>query len=415
MYPFLRGFLRKCKSIAGTPRRMLVIHDSTSKKKHIVNTKKHKVRNAIKIGFIVQMPEVWDKEAPVFEALLEDKRFEVCMIIVPHYNFSKSCLEKYGEEQRYFEGKYPKVTAILLKDENDMPIDDSFDYIFYQRCWEHYLPPQLRCKNVIQHAITCYIPYCYHESPESTKYYQKKFFWYLNKFYCCSKDQYEQVKQIKGVECNYFGYPAIDTIQYMNSSHDSINILWTPRWTDDPEFGGTSFNRNRNRIFDLFKLSPDIRLTLRPHPLTFENAIKQGWMMPSDVNDYKEKVNKMGAALDNNKLIEETFQSTDVLITDFSSAIITFFLSGRPIIYCADYGFPLTDTFQNIMNSIYIAKDWADIYRITQDLINGKDPLYGKRQEVIKHIELRASSVDDIINDLVITVNGDADLTDQKY
>ena len=70
---------------------------------------------------------------------------------------------------------------------------------------------------------------------------------------------------------------------------------------------------------------------------------------------------------------------------------------------------------QDIMNSIYIAKDWADIYRITQDLINGKDPLYGKRQEVIKHIELRASSVDDIINDLVITVNGDADLTDQKY
>ena len=42
----------------------------------------------IRIGFIVQMPEVWDKEAPLLEALINDERFEVTLLVVPEYDLS---------------------------------------------------------------------------------------------------------------------------------------------------------------------------------------------------------------------------------------------------------------------------------------------------------------------------------------
>ena len=308
---------------------IMEIAKSKKKKDIILRKKRTKERSNIKIGFIVQMPEVWDKEAPLFEALIKDNRFDVYLIIVPHYDFSISKLSQYGAEKQYFTKKYPDVKTVLLKNENDMVIDDTYDYIFYQRCWEIYLPKQLRCKNVINFAMTCYIPYCYHCTPTHVSYYENDFFWYLNKFYCCSEDQFNQVSEIGNIECQYLGFPVIDSLQYSSSSRNEINILWTPRWTDDQSLGGTSFNVNKYKVLELLNQSKKISLYLRPHPLTFENAIKQKWMSKDEVEEYKKLVVESGAYFDSNKLIEDTFTNTDILITDFTSAIITFFLSGR--------------------------------------------------------------------------------------
>ena len=373
------------------------------KKKKIFKEKRRKV-DQIKVGFVVQMPEIWDKEAPLFEAMLSDKRFDAYLIIVPHYDLANSRLDQYGEERAYFVEKYPMSQIVLMNDLDDMVIDDSYDYIFYQRCWEIYIPDQLRCKNVINHAITCYIPYCYHGAPEPMSYYRTDFFRYLCKFYCCSVDQYEQVKNIDRLSCDYLGYPVIDSVKYEPNAHSTINILWTPRWTDSPEVGGTSFNRNRDAILSISELYSNVKLVLRPHPLTFENAIKQGWMTEPEIEEYKKRVITSGASFDKNKIIEDTFVDTDILITDFSSSIITYFLSGRPIIYCADYNFVMIDTFRDIIQSTYIARNWNETLKILNDLINGHDPKYDERRKIIEKIKKTGSSVDDIMRDLYNTI-----------
>ena len=396
----INGLHRRYKYLIETPCRMRSVSDSKKKKEQILNEKKNRKNKKIKVGFIVQMPEVWDKEAPLFDAMLVDDRFYLYLIIVPHYDFTNSKLERYGEEKKYFTRKYPDVKTLLLKDENDMVVDDSFDYIFYQRCWENYLPEQLRCKNVINYAMTCYIPYCYHCTPMVVSYYKTDFFWYLNKFYCCSEDQYKQVKKIGDIECQYLGFPVIDSLCYEDTRNKKFNILWTPRWSDDRSLGGTSFNTNKYNILNLSKKFERVLLTMRPHPLTFENAIKQKWMTETEVEEYRELVKESGAVFDDNKLIEDTFNSTDILITDFSSVIMTFFLSGRPIIYCAGKDFAMTETFREIINSLYIATKWEDVQRIVRDLMDGKDPLYEKRQMIIHRIDRTKSSVNNIIEDL---------------
>ena len=395
---------RKIKNIIKIPYHFLCILNASRRKAAIKKMKKYTESKKIKVGFIVQMPEIWDKEAPVYEAMSIDKRFEVSLIIVPHYNLNESKLESYGEEKEFFMTKYPKATFILLKDQKEMIIDVTYDYIFYQRCWEGYLPKQLRCKNVIKYAMTCYIPYCYHCAPVPNSYYQKDFFWYLSKFYCCSMDQYEEVSRIGNIVCQYEGFPVIDSLRFKEQSHARCKILWTPRWSDDPSLGGTSFNLYKYNILEIEKISEHISLTLRPHPLTFENAVRVGWMTVSEVEEYKDLVFKSGAAFDENKIIEDTFFDTDILITDFSSAMVPFFLSGKPIIYCSSTDFEMTDTFRKIMNSVYVANSWNEVLQYVTELINGRDVLFEKRKEVITSIRNQTSSVERIINDLVESI-----------
>ena len=352
------------------------------------------------------MPEIWDKEAPLYEALLKDVRFDVSLIIVPHYDFANSKLDHYGEEKRYFTEKYPASKIVLMNDERDMVVDDSYDYIFYQRCWETYLPEQLSCKNVLNYAMTCYIPYCYHCAPVPNAYYQKEFFWYLSKFYVCSVDQYNEVKRFSNIECQYNGFPVFDTLKFKKRDANQFKVLWTPRWSDDSTYGGTSFNKNKYHILKLKEINENISLVLRPHPLTFENAIKQKWMSEEEVIEYKDLVKKTGVVFDQNKLIEDTFYTTDVLITDFSSVIITYFLSGRPIIYCTGKDFVMTEIFREIIDSLYIATNWEDIQRYVKDLMDGKDPLYEKRQMIIQKINNTKSSVAVIKEDLYNQLKG---------
>ena len=63
------------------------------------------------------------------------------------------------------------------------------------------------------------------------------------------------------------------------------------------------------------------------------------------------------------------------------------------------------ETYREIINSLYIATSWEDIKRYVNDLINGIDPLYNKRQAVIKKIRNSHNSTSLIIEDLFNTIN----------
>ena len=55
----------------------------------------------------------------------------------------------------------------------------KLNYIFYQRCWENYLPECYTTKTVIKHSKTCYIPYCFHGLNVKKTYYSSSFFYYF--------------------------------------------------------------------------------------------------------------------------------------------------------------------------------------------------------------------------------------------
>ena len=320
--------------------------------------------------------------------MLKDERFDPFLIVLPQFDISSNCFNEYGEELEYFKKLYDISRIIIAYNKHEWINLErlNFNYIFYSRCWENYLPQCYTTRNVIKYAKTCYIPYCFHGLNVDESYYTKSFFYYLYIFLCCSKEQHEEFKKQKNQKSLSLGFPSLENI-YCSSQLKYKTILWTPRWTDDLEFGGSTFFKYMNSITDIKEEFQQTNLVLRPHPLTFQNALRLGKLTETEIEDYKNKLDKLGVTFDSNKLIEDSFLETDILITDFSSVLMPYFLTGKPIIYCARIdNVNFTESFKRIIECSYVAKSWQDVMKYVSMLVKGEDPLKEKRFETARNM-----------------------------
>lgn len=343
--------------------------------------KKRNADRKIRVGFLAQMPEVWDKEKPVYEAMMNDDAFEPVLIVVPNRNIVTDQFEELASDN-YFLTNYAEAVP-ARKNDSWMDLKELYlDYLFYPRCYENYLPKQYHTYNTVRFTRPCYIPYCYHVLAEPKGYYSTSFFSNTYRMFCCSQDALERVPAKFKKRSVFLGYPSLESIG--GSSYDSSHptILWMPRWTEDMQYGGTTFYAYKDKVLGLKQSSSE--LILRPHPLMFQNAIKSERMTPDEIDAYKERVKKSGALFDSNELIEDTFDNTDILITDLSSAIISYFLSGKPIIYCTKTDIGFVGVFSDIIECSYLAEDWDDVVRFVRNLTDGVDPLKEKREAVAR-------------------------------
>lgn len=381
---YARGLIKALKSVRASLKKKRSEHYIL----RLLNRKSN--NNTINVAFLVQMPEIWDKEAPVFESMLSDTRFNARLIVVPGYDFAKKQLNDYGKELDYFVNKYGNECIVKAHKDNHW-IDLKqfcFDYVFYQRCWENYLPEQYHTKNVVKYSKTCYIPYAVGLF-DGTSYYRKSFFNNLYLCFCSTKEQVAFHVQDTNRKIVFCGCPIIERyadIAKNLASSGKKTVLWTPRWTDDAFFGGSTFFKNMYNILELKEIHSDIDLVLRPHPLTFPNAVKNGKMTEENVNDYKNRVKSSGAVFDSNTFIEDSLFSTDILITDYSSIVWEYFILGKPIIYCTDTDIDFEEVYKKIAKVVYKANDWEEIKKITSMLLSGEDPMYSKRIKLVEEI-----------------------------
>ena len=88
----------------------------------------------IRVAYIVQMPEVWDKQKSFFERLTSDGRFNVCVVIVPPYNPDTRKFGKNDDNIRFYKSNCRKCKFLSAFDENGTAVDIRkyrFDYVFY--------------------------------------------------------------------------------------------------------------------------------------------------------------------------------------------------------------------------------------------------------------------------------------------
>ena len=80
----------------------------------------------IRVGFIAQMPQVWDKQMQLFDALASDERFTPVIIVVPEYDFTNKHVNKEYKDnyflknysdycvKAYDEGKWIDIRSLKL-------------------------------------------------------------------------------------------------------------------------------------------------------------------------------------------------------------------------------------------------------------------------------------------------------------
>ncbi len=372
------------------------------KQKHI-----NKEHDVIKVGFIVQMPELWDKQSSVYASMCGNNKFEPWLIIVPKYDFENSKIGEYGSEKEFFTSNCLNGKYVLAYNDNkwtEINVSD-FDYLFFQRPYDHYLPQHLRSSSTVRFTKNCYIPYATSEM-KNTGIYPIRFFRNLYMGFmedsAAAKINTERFKSNcrKGIQ--HFlsiGYPTFEKCMQINSSCEYSRFLWTPRWSYEPLVGGSHFKEYYQQLTDY--PWENSKLIVRPHPIMWENFIKTGVLEQAQVDEILSMWEKKGIHTDQNKSIEKTFGETDVMISDKSSGIPTFFLTGKPIIYCpidCEYG----SLFSTILPGLYIANTWEELSEYIKMLSEHNDPLYSVRQKIIEeNFRCNSSATENIVNEII--------------
>ena len=340
------------------------------------------VSGKIKVGFLVQMPQVWDKQETVYRRMAADADFEPWLIVVPEYDFVNKTIGDYGPVLEFFTGCCENGKLIKAWENGKWADLKSmgFDYTFYQRPYDHYLPKQYQSDTLVKYTKICYIPYATPEG-KTTGIYPSVFM--RNVYFGFMEDEnsarlndlmhpHELHKSFLSL-----GYPVFE--KAIDAPQECIfkSVLWTPRWT----ISGSHFLHYHKHLEE-FDWSGK-KLIVRPHPLMWSQFRKYNKITAQEAEDIQALWKEKNIEYDSNANIEDTFRNTDILLSDVSSVIPVFFLSGKPIVFCPsnmDFG-PL---FSSLLPGLYVAQTWEELKAHLDMLLSGEDPLRETRREIIE-------------------------------
>ena len=367
-------------------------------------SKVHVKKEKIRVGFIVQMPELWEKQESVYNLMSDHPDFDVYMIIVPKFDFVNGRIGEYSSELEFFSRTNGKGNIVVAY-RNSVFVDISkmdFDYVFYQRPYNGYLPSIYRSENLVKYTKICYIPYATTEIKEDidimspNDFFRNVYFGFMEER-AVAETFNQRYKHKKHISFYSVGYPVFEKIISMNFQCNYTKVLWTPRWSYHPIIGGSHFFEY-NDFFTQYDWSGK-SFKVRPHPLMWENFIKENLISENDIELILSKWIKNSIVLDKNENIIETFKETDILISDISSVIIMFFLTGKPVIYCPFIEKEYSNLFSTILPGLYIANDEKDLKHILNALFTGEDSLKQIRINIINELfKIHANASNEILN-----------------
>ena len=374
--------------------------------------KKMKLKNnKISICFILQEYSIFDKLLDVFKELKEHDDVFVKAIVLPPYDIKINRINKDDNSGLdLFIDKIGK-DSLITEEEFDKI---EFDYIFINRPYDNYVEDKFRIVNLYKKSKICYISYASALIKSLTKLnIENEFNYYVNLYFADNMvikngllNKYKTQTFLGTKKVLYEGYPVLE--QYVNYSYCNslknnkiINLLYTPRWLNDGEYGGSSFMTIKNQILELSKIN-DIKIIFRPHPMMFDNLIKNKQMTEDEVENYRKALIDNGSMLYEEGLVLDILDEVDIVLTDYSSLIMNYYLTGKPIIYIDTKVVEFLDDYKFILDDNYVVDDNENIINSVRNVINEKDIKYESRiQRVIKESELNRGSVKRICDRII--------------
>lgn len=348
-------------------------------------------QNKIKVVFFSQEPSVWNSVKSVYEYAKNNENIEVFLMAIPG-NLKQ--LEK--NEAYHFCSKFDK--NVINAWENGVWFDLrklNPDYIFMERPYDYYLPKCYQSSTLVKYTKLCIVPYGFMLVDLLEQLFEVDF--YGNIYYLFAESTFMKEHYLKYMSKNHIskmhhvldlGFPRFDLIkEKKNIDEERFGIEWITRWTTDETLGGSSFFQYKDSMIQFVKNNKDISYVFRPHPMAFDNYISKGQMSKEEVEEYKVNFDGKRMLLDVNKDYWIEFAKTDLLIADFSSVVIEFFATGKPIVYLGNTE-QLTVDGKMIAEGFYIAESWDEIVKYINMIRTGKDPLKAKRREIIQKLKI---------------------------
>lgn len=346
----------------------------------------------IRVVFICQMPQLWNKLEGVYQAMLQDPHFQCIILAVPDESIAKENQEASLQSFEQLEGKTIRAKTgsgswVSLEDLRP-------DYVFYQRPYDHYLPECYRSGTVASYTRICYVPYAYACTvPVEASCYQQDFF--RNVYLFFAEDDYarklvyqreKELYQQGRKKALYLGYPALDKIVdakgresvfWKEGISQIFKLLWCPRWTTDKGLGSSHFFEYKDVLPELIREHEGYSMVFRPHPMMFDNFVKTGEMTRQEVEEYLRQYQEP-LYYDKGAGYYATLWASDILVADLTTVIIEYLVTRKPIIYCAtdiEYNAFMTE----ILAGCYCVDTWEELKQTIVMLRTGNDPLKEER------------------------------------
>ncbi|MBR3884898.1 MAG: oligosaccharide flippase family protein [Clostridia bacterium] len=355
--------------------------------------KKFLIKDKLQIMFICQCQHIWTKIETAVDVLSKNKNYEVTLLIVKDGNDSldDTIFEKYAQKNGIKFIKYYKGVLKELKP----------NILFYPRPYDAYLPEDLRSYNAVKYSKLFYIPYGYSFMKLGHVNLMPSFTQNLTVLIADNEYAHNIFNERKlenyqfsyNLGCLYFEnlleensnnkYPSL----FNEIKGKKLKVMWTPRWVTDESIGGSNFFRYIDGIFDYLVENKDFKFVFRPHPFAFDNFIKKGLMTVEQKENYLKRLSESkNSKYDDTKEYLGTLLDTDVLITDVSSIIGEYALTGKPVIFCHNETHDILNetALKFCENVFYNAYNFDDIKNILDDLSKNKDPLKEKREKFCK-------------------------------
>lgn len=340
---------------------------------------RNKSNKKIVVVFIVYMPETWNSLKTVYEQCLNDDRFSPILVAHPILK------DLNNPTYDFFKTKYEVMNAftdIWLNLEQLKP-----DFVFYTRSYQDEYYYLYQPKNVRKYAKVCFIQYgaTIDKGNIFKTVYNNNFFGNVSYIFSDNHISHNMINKkfnfltrLNLLKVLYFGYPRFELInnsKMINKVNHKFTILWTPRFPVEANSlnTGTTFLNFYSFLLEYAKSNPSINLIIRPHPLMFEKFIGLGILSRLEVeNIISEVENILNVNFDLNRDYLPAMIESDVLISDYSSLIVEYFIMNKPILYCSSYH-TFTEAGELIYESMYKIKGQADMSKRLNSIRSGID------------------------------------------
>lgn len=376
--------------------------------------KNHADSKKIHVLFIIQFPEMWNTVKTVYKAFCDDDHYEATVVTVPKTKVVNTRKGGFcdNNEASVFCDKENIPYIELYKDEKWCDIKSvKPDIIFIQRPYDDQMPKYLSMHMLSINSLVCYIPYGYefvnniHLDIE----YNSDF---LDAVYCCFAENNNTKKYISSVSKFYcrlgirkiynVGYPRFDLVNTVKQNQKfRRNIIWTPRWSISDSNDRGHFVDYFECLYKYFSKNKELNLIIRPHPLMFINYLSTGFMSQQEIDELKKRVDDAeNISWDNNKDYLLTFEKCDLLISDFSSLVIEFYATNKPIIYCNDTG-GFNYIGKKMEKGLYLVKNSEELISNLDFLVKNYDIHFDYNSTIISKFIKNKSNIGENIKNVI--------------
>jgi len=368
-------------------------------------TIKHTEKKAIHVIFVCHSPALWSMFETLYNAVIEDNTFIATVIILPYKHISLK--EGTYKDEGMFEFLQTKKiisTRGYDKEKNEWisPVSLDPDYIFFQTPYDLF-PYPWEIESISLFARVCYLSYgtCLFSGDvekmvHSASLYENIYFFFmeLSSTEIFFLEMFNEKKYCHNKKVVLTGHPKLELILSNNNVTGDVwprkirmdikRVLWTPRWVTSD--GTCHFFDYKNYFTNLCESNLGIDFVFRPHPLCFQNFLKTGELSLVELEEiegiYGQSLNM---CIDKSGEYVDTFLSSDILISDVSSMILEYFITGKPIIYLHRLDV-FNDLGRVLSEGMYWVRNEDELNTTLNMLLSGEDRLKEKREKIIKEI-----------------------------